>query len=508
MIIKGASRSNGIQLGQYLAGLIGHENDRITVLAVDHLSGDLMTATRDMQAATNSGQRGHKGLYHAQISPAPGEDQDMTAADWKRCADVLAEKLGLEGQPRVLVLHEKDGRTHLHVAWQRYDYEHGHLRSDSWTYPEHERAARQLEEELGHQPQKGPHLDGEEHRSDQSYDMSEAEQTRRAKRNPDQLCAFLASAWTQSDTPQSFIDNLADDNLLLAKGSRRAFVLVDEAGEVYSLSRFLRGTANAKDIKSRLSSLDDRLYPTLEEARDMQRKMHQSDRLSQKADTLARQQAGERLRIKDQQRQKFAALQRQQKKDLVNHETEASARLDQQRQDDKPPGMVYSFFLRVLGRYDQTMSDHNSRDRQRLEDIAADRAALIDAQKETRDQFKAELKKERHALATDQLRARSELTEREQSLFSDRVDHYLDLYQNNDNKSQDDGEDDPPGREILPPQDDAPQKAKMPSQGDDLDRDPDDPPGKEILPPEDDDDLPDPPDRGPNQSRDKNRGGR
>ena len=38
---------------------------------------------------------------------------------WQRAVDRLEEKLGLTGQPRAVVMHEKLGREHIHVVWGR-----------------------------------------------------------------------------------------------------------------------------------------------------------------------------------------------------------------------------------------------------------------------------------------------------------------------------------------------------------------------------------------------------
>ena len=45
-------------------------------------------------------------------------------SDFENAADEVERKLGLEGQPRAIVFHEKDGRRHAHVVWSRIDAEH------------------------------------------------------------------------------------------------------------------------------------------------------------------------------------------------------------------------------------------------------------------------------------------------------------------------------------------------------------------------------------------------
>lgn len=448
MIIKGASRSNGVQLGQYLLGLIGHEEDEITVLDVEHLAGNVMAATCDMQAATGSGQRGTKGLYHAQISPAIGEDKEMSDADWRRCADVLEAQLGFEGQSRVLVLHEKEGRKHLHVAWQRYDFKEGNLKSDGWNYIKHELAARQLEKELGHKHVKGVHLDGKEHRSDKAFDMVLAEQASRSKRDPMELKKDISHAWQKSDTAQAFNTALADQGLILAKGDKRAHVVIDEQGEIYSLSRQLRGTAKTKEVKDRLSEIDTRLYPSVTEAQQIQRNISQSGRLSKEADKLARQQAGQRLKLETSQRTEARQFMADQKAERKSYDNRARDFLASQRDQDKPPHEVFIFFLKALGQYDKHLKKRADRDELRVEEINAARMDFRKTQLKTKGDFKHILRRDTRNLRANQKAKVQKLPEREQALIEDRIKQYIDQFKGVE--KEDDKEDEFTGKVILP----------------------------------------------------------
>jgi len=451
MIIKGASRSNGVQLGQYLLGMIGHEEDEITVLDVDHLADDVLTATSDMQNATGSGQRGTKGLYHAQISPAIGEDKNMSEADWRRCADVLEAQLGFEGQSRVLVLHEKEERKHLHVAWQRYDFKKGNLKSDSWNYIKHELAARQMEKELGHEHVRGVHLDGK-HRSDKAFDMALAEQISRSKRDPVRLKEDISHAWQKADTAQAFNAALADQGLIVAKGDKRAHVVIDEEGEIYSLSRQLRGTAKAKDIKDRMGGIDARLYPSVKEAQEIQRNISQSERLSKEADKMARQQAGARLRIGIKQRKDARVFVRDQKQELKLYDSQTRDLLAAQRQQDKPPHKVFVFFLKAVRLYDNHLDKRAARDILRVETLKDARQDFKKAQRAARQAFKSLMQQDRKILVLAHKQEVEKLPEREQNLIKNRITQYIAQFKNEDKDQggKEEGDDAPAGKLILP----------------------------------------------------------
>jgi hypothetical protein len=152
MIIKGTSRGNPKQLAAHL--LRADTNERIEILELNSPTDDLGETFREWQTLTTA-TAGSKGLYHANISPDAG--YAMTPEQWERAADVLADKLGLSNQPRTIVLHEKDGREHIHVVWQRTDTDTMTLVSDSWNYPAHEEASLALEKEFGHDIVPGKH---------------------------------------------------------------------------------------------------------------------------------------------------------------------------------------------------------------------------------------------------------------------------------------------------------------------------------------------------------------
>jgi hypothetical protein len=57
------------------------------------------------------------------LSLNPPKNAVANEADFERAADEAEERLGLVGQPRAIILHEKEGRRHAHVVWSRSDAE-------------------------------------------------------------------------------------------------------------------------------------------------------------------------------------------------------------------------------------------------------------------------------------------------------------------------------------------------------------------------------------------------
>ncbi len=267
MIIKGASRAAPAKLAKHLER--EDTNERVEALEFrDVPLENLEHALRHMQMLT-AGTRGYKGLYHANIDPHA--DYPMTREQWERCADVLEQELGFEGQPRVVVLHKKEGREHIHVVWARTDVETMTLRSDAFTYGKHERASARLEEEFGHE-----HVPGKWYKRDMDKELPMAEldhtewqQMERSKLDPRERKAEITGLYERADNGRAFHNALEDAGYLLARGDRRAIVVVDIAGEVHSLNRQIK-TAKAKEIREKIADIDMGSLPDVNAARELQ----------------------------------------------------------------------------------------------------------------------------------------------------------------------------------------------------------------------------------------------
>ena len=270
MIVKGRSRSNGAQLGPYLLHSEGTEN--VTVLQVSGMATkDVCQALIEMQEITDCGQRGVKGLYHGVISPQPGYALDER--QWIYAADVLARELQLEGQPRVIVLHDKadargQARTHAHVVFQRTDKESLKLIPDSWNYIAHERASRHLERTLGHELVPGAHIaprkDREEGKAYPDHERLKAGMTRGKRVNQ------ITGLYRGADSASAFVAALHDKGYVLAQGDRRDFVLVDDRAQVFSLPRFIEGV-KTKQVREFMQPFAGEMLPSVEIAKAAQR---------------------------------------------------------------------------------------------------------------------------------------------------------------------------------------------------------------------------------------------
>lgn len=148
MIIKGGSRENRRFFSRHF--LNARDNDRVRVVEFRGLAHETVAdAFRDMEADAK-GTRCKNYFYTVSMSPREGEE--LTEEQWTRAVDITEKHLGLEGQPRFVIEHEKAGRVHRHAVWSRIDTDTGRVISDSLTYSKHEAAAREIEKECGLQP--------------------------------------------------------------------------------------------------------------------------------------------------------------------------------------------------------------------------------------------------------------------------------------------------------------------------------------------------------------------
>ena len=268
MIIKGGARGAPKALAAHLQR--ADTNERVAVLELQSGLGDLSAALRDWQTLSE-GTRGSKGLYHANIDP--DARYTMTPAQWARAVDVLEKELGLEGQPRAVVLHEKHGREHIHVVWARTDIETMTLRTDSNNYLAHERASQALEQEFGHEAVPGKHAKRDREKQPEfpkaEVTHDEWQQAERSGLSAAERKEQVSALFRASDNGAAFKAALEEAGYILSPGDRRDFVLVDQAGDVHSLGRQLKGV-KAAELREFMAAIDAASLPAIEAAKAMQ----------------------------------------------------------------------------------------------------------------------------------------------------------------------------------------------------------------------------------------------
>lgn len=264
MIIKGKSRAGPSQLAHHLGR--ADTNERVEILQLDS-AGTTEQAFRDWQTYTLA-TKGKLGLYHANIDP--DTKYEMTPEQWTRAVEILEEELGLQGQPRAVVMHEKNGREHIHVVWARTDMDTMRLRSDSQNYQAHERASLRMEQEFGHEHVPGKHAkrdrDAQPEFPSAEASHDEWQQAERGGIGHRERKAQVTALYEASDSGPAFKAALEDAGYVLARGDRRDFVVLDADAKVHSLGRQLPGV-KAKDLRDFMVEIDPEVLPSVQEAR-------------------------------------------------------------------------------------------------------------------------------------------------------------------------------------------------------------------------------------------------
>jgi len=346
VIIKGKS----IAGGGVAAHLMKPENERVEVWEISGTIADDLQSAVDNWQAFALGTKAEKPIYHAKLNP----DRDLSREEWDKAIGIFEKEMGLEGYPRAVVLHEKEGREHVHILYSRFnpDLEAERLTawSDSWSYLHHEKAAREIERELGLEKTHGVFIDREGERPERTPSHAEIQQGERLKLDPKEIKAEVSALYQQAGGKgREFVEALKTEGYALAQGDRRAYVILDQAGGVHSLSRM--AGAKVAALRETLQEYPLQGLPTVEAAREMQQERQQAEPVR-------------------------SAEQEQQPDPLANRPKPEGERLQ-----------------RMTGRYDPLNAEHEKAQaapasEEKAEDKAADREARIRAFRERQEEYR------------------------------------------------------------------------------------------------------------------------
>lgn len=119
MILKASQRGGGRQLALHL--LKTDENEHVHVHELRGFTSDNLEGAFCEAYAVSRGTRAKQFLFSLSLNPP--RDERVSVDVFESAVDAVEKKLGLDGQPRAIVFHEKDGRRHAHAVWSRIDAE-------------------------------------------------------------------------------------------------------------------------------------------------------------------------------------------------------------------------------------------------------------------------------------------------------------------------------------------------------------------------------------------------
>ncbi|WP_213181717.1 relaxase/mobilization nuclease domain-containing protein [Desulfosarcina cetonica] len=227
------------------------QNEHVKVHEVSgFIASDVLGALNEAYALSK-GTKCKQFMYALSLSPP--QNEKVPVAVFENALERIEKKLGLEGQPRVVVFHEKEGRRHAHCVWSRIDTENMKAINISHPKLKLKDIAISLYKEHGWKMPEG--FRDKSKKNPLNYSRAEWQQALRIGRKPDDIKRELQECWVVSDSRAGFESALQEIGYTLAQGDRRGFVAVDVHGEVYSLTRQLG--QKKKELADRLGSPDD-----------------------------------------------------------------------------------------------------------------------------------------------------------------------------------------------------------------------------------------------------------
>jgi len=264
MILEGNARAHGGELARHLMN--ARDNEHVTVYAIEgFVADDLAGAFAEVEALSKATQC-QKYLFSLSLNPPPHESVPVEV--FEATIERVSEQLGLTGQPRAVVFHEKDGRRHAHCVWSRIDTDT--MRAINLPHFKRKLMAVSRELYLEHGWDMPAGFEDFRKRDPLNYSRDEAQQAKRLERDPKALKAMFRDCWERSDSRAAFASALWEQGFALARGERRGFVAVDMQGKVWSLSRWCG--VKPRHLKQRLGDPSD--LPSIDEAKALLAQSH------------------------------------------------------------------------------------------------------------------------------------------------------------------------------------------------------------------------------------------
>ena len=259
MILEGNERGFGAELARHL--LNPRDNEHVTVHAVDGFVANNLAEAFAESEAIAQGTQCRKHLFSLSLNPPPGAK--VSVEEFEDAIARIEAKLDLVGQPRAIVFHEKLGRRHAHCVWSRIDS--SRMRAINMAHTKRKLMGISISLYRDHDwPMPQGFLDHAKH-DPLNFSRQEAGQAKRTGHDPKELKAVFKGCWEQSDSRAGFAAALLAKGFCLARGDQRAFVAVDGAGKVWSLSRWCG--IKPKDLRGRLGDADE--LPSIEDALEL-----------------------------------------------------------------------------------------------------------------------------------------------------------------------------------------------------------------------------------------------
>lgn len=394
MIPFASQRGSGQDLATHLMN--EHDNE---LMELTHLRGsiaqDLHGAFAEWEAQASALTKCENYLYSLSVNPDP--ERPLTRDQVMAYIDQAEEKLGLQGQPRAVVFHIKNGREHAHAIWSRIDADKGKAVHMAYDRDKLMMVTRSFAREHGLSLPDG--YGKEKDAQSQQLSLYEKVQSDETGLSKEQRTQLITKLYKESDSAKAFVAALGAHGYLLATG-KRPYVLVDLYGHVNALPKMIDDkSVRTKDIRAFLGAeFAPANLPSIHEAKKLaahHRKVIeafetarvQSDKLEQLKARQAERREGLSKQLAALKEKQLKGLARQKEKHKAQREVQRlsyqqhRAAIAKKRRDNRPTGLA-AFLGRVSGVafVVKTMQAHQ--DRKRHAAFLLERQLLLDRQRE------------------------------------------------------------------------------------------------------------------------------
>lgn len=214
MILKASQRSGTRQLARHL--LTSRDNDHIAIHELRGFVGDnLVDAFTEVYALS----RGTKCTqFPFSLSLSPPETESMPIKVFETAVETTEARVGLSGQPRAIIFHEKKGRRHAHCIWSRIDVQ----TMTAINLPHFKLKLRDMSRELflEHQWNMPRGLANTSERDPLNFTLAEWQKARCLKLDLRWIKEAFQDCWATSDSGAAFVQALAVRGYYLSRGDR------------------------------------------------------------------------------------------------------------------------------------------------------------------------------------------------------------------------------------------------------------------------------------------------
>lgn len=379
MILNGNQRGGARQMARHL--LNAEMNEHVSVHEVSgFVSSDVHGALNEAYAMSK-GTKCRQFMYSLSLNPPP--DQYVSIATFESALERIEKRLNLEGQPRVVVFHEKEGRRHAHCVWSRINA--SEMKAINISHPKLKLTSisKEIFLENGWSLPQG-FIDRNQ-KNPLNFTRAEWEKAQRTGQSPKAIKGALQESWAVSDSRKALAHAMQDRGFYLAKGDKRGFVAVDLYGEVYSLARQL-GIKKA-DLEKRLGKPGD--LPTVGETKKII-----SGKLTKQfksyADELHQEKMREQSRLRTQI--KHLTAQHRQAREAQKQAQEKRWTAEEQKRASRLRKGFKGLWDRLTGTYQRTRARNEKEAKIAFRRDRKEREELIDRQLTQRQELQVQVK--------------------------------------------------------------------------------------------------------------------